>query len=803
MSEAHTCCAPYETGETPVLPKKRKVRKGTQSCWECKRRKIRCTFAAPTETICDGCRSRQTKCISQEFYQEKSFPSRPIGRLSGVEYPVEKVVKKSDTDVLSMLHPGHVRQNESTESTVRVNAIVGDALHLQRKTSVSRGDNCCTNSGLNPITKPGLKLQAESGLIGSFDEISRSLIAVWPDQHDLDLILSVLVSVSASYHGVVCIPYSKFLLNEVSSPQRLLQLPPHGSHPVLIARRLLLLGSFIQSIPLCSLGKLVGMKSDYRAIMSQVVRTASRLVTSDDELVSSLDGIECVMIESMYLNNAGNLRRAWLTNRRAMVVAQMMGLHRGMYCSSMSLEEGTRDRIDPDYMWFRIVLTDRYLSLMLGLPQGSAENVFASPAGLQRCMAIERMERLLCVAAGLILQRNSTERTDLAATFRVDGMLREAASLMPPQWWLINPDPTTLTSNNANAFEESIRLTSQFAHHHLLVQLHLPYMMTSSSVDTSYDYCKITAANASRTIISQFVAFRQSNVTTAYCRGIDFVAFTASITLCLAHMEARRQHKDDSNKGISVFQSLQHQRLSDRGLLERTLEIMKSTARKSHDIVAQTISNILQPLLAIENNSADGHGSYHTRVTLEPDKHESQIPSDRGGNFEELLIHIPYFGTVKIEHHSILPDIVTSTTVASEDSLRRVSISQETNNSPVVSCRSISPVNQARLRTHEKEMIAPTRLTSDEIIAIQPASSSWQAEPLELNPPHPLELTTQSRWEDLAYFNSTERQTNNLILPNSDEDIEYWALQGVDFALFSNLLSRPRGQTPAGAPHSL
>ncbi|OAX81235.1 hypothetical protein ACJ72_04426 [Emergomyces africanus] len=788
MSEAHTCCAPYETGETPILPKKRKVRKGTQSCWECKRRKIRCTFAEPTETVCDGCRSRRTECISQEFPQEQSFPSRPIGRLSRVEYPIEKFnVKQSDTDVLSMLHPGQVRQNESTESTVRANAIVGDALHLQRKMLVSRGDHCCINSGLRPIANPGLKLQAESGLIGSFDELSRSLIAVWPDQHDLDLISSVLVSVSASYHGVVCIPYSKFLLNEVSSPQCLLQLPPHGSHPVLIARRLLLLGSFIQSIPLCSLGKLVGMKSDYRAIMSQVVHTASRLVTCDDELVSSLDGIECLMIESMYLNNAGNLRRAWLINRRAMVVAQMMGLHRGMCCSSMSLEKGTRDRIDPDYMWFRIVLTDRYLSLMLGLPQGSVENVFASPAGLQHCTATERMERLHCIAAGLILQRNSTERTDLAATYRVDGMLREAAALMPPQWWLITPDSSTLTSNHANGFEESIRLTSQFAHHHLLVQLHLPYMMTPSSADTSYDYCKITAANASRTIVSQFVAFRQSNVTAAYCRGIDFVAFTASITLCLAHMEARRQHTDYSNKDISVFQSLQHQRLSDRGLLERTLEIMKSTARKSHDIVVQTISNILQPLLTIENNSADGHGSYHTRVTLEPDKHEPQIPSDRSENFEELLIHIPYFGTVKIEHHPILPDIVTSTTVASEDWLRSVSISQETNSSPVVPSRPISAENQARPRTHEKEMIASTHLTSDEVDAIQPAGSSLQAGPSDLDPPHPLGQTRPSRWEDLSYFNSTERQTNNPILPNSDADVEDWALQGVDFALFSNL----------------
>src|SRR5690242_11661581 len=46
------------TAEQPE-PKRRKVRKGTQSCWECKRRKVRCTFSEPAEeSVCDGCKRR-------------------------------------------------------------------------------------------------------------------------------------------------------------------------------------------------------------------------------------------------------------------------------------------------------------------------------------------------------------------------------------------------------------------------------------------------------------------------------------------------------------------------------------------------------------------------------------------------------------------------------------------------------------------------------------------------------------------------------------------------------------------------
>lgn len=52
--------------------KRRKIRKGTKSCWECKKRKMKCVYAdlsSPTdsEAICIGCQRRGFKCVSQEF----------------------------------------------------------------------------------------------------------------------------------------------------------------------------------------------------------------------------------------------------------------------------------------------------------------------------------------------------------------------------------------------------------------------------------------------------------------------------------------------------------------------------------------------------------------------------------------------------------------------------------------------------------------------------------------------------------------------------------------------------------------
>ena len=95
---------PSAAGETS---ERRKVRKGTQSCWECKRRKVRCTLAAPRDVACEGCKRRGTLCVSQEFaYVGTSTSStRQVGdRLGRVEALVEQLLKNADNSGM-LEHP--------------------------------------------------------------------------------------------------------------------------------------------------------------------------------------------------------------------------------------------------------------------------------------------------------------------------------------------------------------------------------------------------------------------------------------------------------------------------------------------------------------------------------------------------------------------------------------------------------------------------------------------------------------------------------------------------------------------------
>src|SRR4051812_1182549 len=58
-----------------VQSKRRRVRKGTHSCWECKRRKVKCLLDPLDHSTCNGCRRRGTKCVSQEYPDDTTVPA--------------------------------------------------------------------------------------------------------------------------------------------------------------------------------------------------------------------------------------------------------------------------------------------------------------------------------------------------------------------------------------------------------------------------------------------------------------------------------------------------------------------------------------------------------------------------------------------------------------------------------------------------------------------------------------------------------------------------------------------------------
>ena len=295
----------------------------------------------------------------------------------------------------------------------------------------------------------------------------------------------------------------------------------------------------------------------------------------------------------------------------------------------------------------------------------------------------------------------------------------------------------------------------------------------------------MSGASAARAILNLFVSFHRSDSGTTYCRGVDFVAFIASVTLCLAHVESRRPRK---TSGVTAFQSLQHQRLGDRALLERTLQVMETMSKNDGDIVAQRISSILRPLLAIEHDSAMGN-YYHATTLSDAGEPSPQWLSSKQGGFGELSIQIPYFGTIKIEHRPDVKEAAEPIQISAHGALRNTPISADNSAGLVVIREAKSPVLNESLESGQQgEATFEARRLGYEISTTHPANPDWQAVPSYFDQLGSLPQDGFSNWDQVAISpEARASQPVHLLVPGLATDVEDWALQGVDAALFSSL----------------
>jgi hypothetical protein len=126
------------------------------------------------------------------------------------------------------------------------------------------------------------------------------------------------------------------------------------------------------------------------------VDVASRYVTSQDLLVDSLDGVETLVLEARYHIHVGSLRDAWILFRRALGIARLLGL------PCRKHEDDNR----AEALWFRLVYSDRFLSLTLGLPFVDVDCQLSSTRQLVADRWSDRLERIHVVVVGRIIARN-------------------------------------------------------------------------------------------------------------------------------------------------------------------------------------------------------------------------------------------------------------------------------------------------------------------------------------------------------------------------------------------------------------
>lgn len=510
--------------------------------------------------------------------------------------------------------------------------------------------------------------------------------------------------------------------------------------------------------------KLHGLSEPNSVIMRRLMMAATTWVTTNPELHGTVESLICIMLEGIFEINSGSLRRAWGVYRRAMTVAQLMGLHRSPIPPLKRIDPG--NDADPEFMWFRIVYMDRYLSLLLGLPQASSDKSMGDMSTLQDEPPLGKFERQLTAVASRILERNdgAFSTSTIMTTQSIDAELLKISKIMPASFWR----PANfygLTPGSPETLLEILRLAAQVYYYGILIQLHLPYMMHGISDNSKHEYSKITCVNASREILIRFIAHRIFNPMSSCSRPVDFFALLAAMTLLLAHIDAHHYHQEATN-------FLAHQRLSDRALLDQTLERMEVISNLNKDAITDKSAKLLRRLLDIEADAAEGSRYSARSVTRNnEDVAGGSIEKEEG---EEIRLSIPYLGIVKIAREGPVSRVPVDNTISRpHQAPRRDPIVAKSNNAEHLP--NVSTVDEKLPTRHANDM--------PQIAALPP--SKW--------PDHQLQGPGYDEQSMLEYLCPVPNQDEMILQPDAEvptiaADIDEWTFQGVDMAFFDSLM---------------
>ncbi|GLB07406.1 hypothetical protein AtubIFM57258_002742 [Aspergillus tubingensis] len=596
------------SGPSPLVSKRRKTRKGTFSCWECKHRKRRCEFEPLKGSTCLYCQSRGIPCISQEHADPRSRSSH--GQLSERICHVESLVDQL------------IRQRDSCQPQVQPPA-----------------------QGRDRASSPRPK---EALIPPPFLQLCKSLTALLPHPNTAALILTKGRFFSLPFHTCRCpVRDQSAVFSGLEQSGDICRLPLPTSHPIQYAQKLIELALGLQQLDLTSIPcPQLQLNQSTGHSSRRYIDLAARHVTSQDTLVDSLDGLDTLLLEARYYINTGELRSAWLIFRRALSIAQLIGL------------PGKSDEAESraESLWVQLVYNDRFLSLMLGLPCEMKDIELLNRETLNKYSPLRKLYRIHAVIAGRIIVRNmhmqhydwlsQSTYDHYAVTRGIDDELRKNTRSVPIDCWEVPTLESTLS--DTDKMDRVSMLITQMHQYYLVILLHQPYLLLQlrnhtefsrsaiSCILPEYSYNIQVVVPASREVLSRCLEFRNIRPILSY-RGLEHKAFISAVTLLLSHILGHRSGSENV---------LEHQRPQDLAMIQQAIDTLAEVCTSdgpNRDSAIKTRS-WLSRLLNIEAGAADGinYIACLERDNVGPDDALSHTP-DQG-----LRFPIPYFGVICI-----------------------------------------------------------------------------------------------------------------------------------------------------------
>jgi len=610
----------------------KRMRLGTRSCAECRRRHVRCIFP-PGSSVCEGCALHLVSCISQEANRQKKIQPERHG-----ESTLHQQLKELEDVVLRIRTS--VDRDPNSSASVNARAKLTEILSSLEQTSPGTSSSVEDNRITNNINRPPPTFEDISISLSNADDLNNleeaPIISLFHDalriqscerqrneptidpsrnnrmqdmlQRLKNLIpqpanIRLLLAETEKYWSTWPPCYlGPNLSDRVRSggdcPMALLTKAFTSLKPALMAKAVVFLALCIQQLPKVLQHQDLNMQSSTEVVKSYMKITTSLLSISAD-IGESIDDVECLMLQSKLYINCGMPRKVWLSTRYALNTAFLLGLHH------LHQRNDQRKRQLFDQIW----QVDRHMAITLGFPCSISNShpALAQDPGVQ---GVQQLARQLCLIGGEIIERNQNYNSvDYSVTVKLQEELDRLRAIMPEDWW--NPIPSPIQSVGEQYYQSSIKIQYFL----LCKHVHLPYMLKSTT-SKKFEHSREVVLETSRELIKTYQGLRNSaQAEFVMCEAMEFGAFCAAAVLII-DIFARRPQR-------SLGEELEDVRLVDGLVL--TLRRFDSIMECS---VASQAAQLLEFLSAVYRGSYNG-----------PE------------NFEAV---IPYFGRVRINWRSVV-----------------------------------------------------------------------------------------------------------------------------------------------------
>lgn len=317
---------------------------------------------------------------------------------------------------------------------------------------------------------------------------------------------------------------------------------------------------------------------------------------------------------SRSMGKGGDLKGTWLTFRRLIALAEVIGLPNANdkvmhavatpenMASGDQSSEGLKLKAD---LWEAICATDRNFSMMLNYPSGTSRYPFPRDESVWRDGRVSAQAynyKLSNICAAVFEIDESYARGQPAAesyekVLRADRLIRALATSTPRTWWS--------EIDTGSVAERLVRLW----HFYILARIHLRPGMLSQN-DGQYSYSGATCRDACCQVVRRFARLRALIPSGFFvCRMLDLQAFTVATFLLLSH-------PSPGEGGLAPTPVL-HGESEAIELVQRTADCFASASSQAGGDVACEAQAALTALISlVRGHDAEQIGTVTLRVPL-------------------------------------------------------------------------------------------------------------------------------------------------------------------------------------------